>query len=144
AAIWGFSLFFSGKATYMQTGVVIGTIMTGNVWLVIVPSQKELVAATKAGREQDATLSIRAKQRSIHNNYLTFPLLFIMVSNHFPSTYGSKLNWVILTVILVSGALVRHFMNIRFTFSKWLPSLSFTVMVGIIALYVLTAPKVAP
>ena len=71
-------------------GVLLGTLMTGNVWMVIMPSQRELVAATGAGREQDRALSLRAKQRSIHNNYMTFPLLFIMMSNHFPSTYGHR------------------------------------------------------
>ncbi|MBL9017059.1 MAG: urate hydroxylase PuuD [Myxococcales bacterium] len=114
AAIFGFSQFFSGKATFMQTGVVIGTIMTGNVWMVIVPSQKELVAATKAGREQDATLSLRAKQRSIHNNYLTFPLLFIMLSNHFGGATSHPLNWLILILVMIGGAGIRHFMNIRY------------------------------
>jgi hypothetical protein len=74
-AAYGFTLLFSGRAAYVQTGVLIGTMMTGNVWMRILPSQRSLIAATKAGREQDATLSLRAKQRSIHNNYLTFPLL---------------------------------------------------------------------
>ncbi len=114
AAIWGFAHVFSGRAAYIQTGVLIGTIMTGNVWMVIVPSQRELVAATRAGRPQDPALSIRAKQRSIHNNYLTFPLLFIMLSNHFPSAVGSHLNWLVLIAVMVGGAGVRWFMNHRY------------------------------
>ncbi len=114
AAIFGFAQFFSGKAAYMQTGVVIGTLMTGNVWFCIVPSQHELVNATKEGREQDPALSIRAKQRSIHNNYLTFPLLFIMLSNHFGSATSHPLNWLILILVMIGGAGVRHFMNIRY------------------------------
>ena len=69
---------FSGRAAYIETGVLIGTIMTGNVWFVIVPSQRALVAATMAGKDQDPKLSLQAKARSIHNNYLTFPLIFIM------------------------------------------------------------------
>ncbi len=113
-SIFAFSQFFSGKATYMQAGVVIGTLMTGNVWMVIVPSQHELVNATKAGREQDPTFSIRAKQRSIHNNYLTFPLLFIMVSNHFGAATSHPLNWLILILVMIGGAGIRHFMNIRY------------------------------
>ena len=113
-AILGFSLIFNGPAAYMQTGVLIGTLMTGNVWMVIVPSQRGLVEATLAGKEQDATLSIRAKQRSIHNNYLTFPLLFIMISNHFPAATGHALNWLVLIAVMVGGAGVRHFMNIRY------------------------------
>src|SRR5258705_9505374 len=75
-AAFAFTQLFSGRAAYIETGVLMGTIMTGNVWMRILPSQKSLIAATKAGKEQDATLSKRAKQRSIHNNYMTFPLLF--------------------------------------------------------------------
>ncbi len=114
AAIFGFAQFFSGKAAYMQTGVVIGTLMTGNVWFCIVPSQHELVNATKEGRDQDPALSIRAKQRSIHNNYLTFPLLFIMLSNHFGSATSHPLNWLILILVMIGGAGIRHFMNVRY------------------------------
>jgi len=119
-AAYGFTLLFSGRAAYIQTGVLIGTVMTGNVWMRILPSQRSLIAATKAGKEQDATLSIRAKQRSIHNNYLTFPLLFIMISNHFPSTYGHHLNWLVLFAVMIGGAGVRHFMNVRYAGKVWL------------------------
>jgi uncharacterized membrane protein len=84
------------------------------VWMVIVPSQRELIAATVDGREQDPKLSIQAKARSIHNNYLTFPLIFIMVSNHFPAATTHYLNWLILIVVIVGGAGVRHFMNVRY------------------------------
>ncbi len=114
AAIYGFSQAFGGRGAYMQTGVLIGTLMTGNVWMCIVPSQHSLINSTKTGKEQDPTLSIRAKQRSIHNNYLTFPLLFIMISGHFPSTYSHHLNWLILISVIVGGAGIRHFMNTRY------------------------------
>ncbi len=113
-SIFAFSQVFSGRAAYMQTGVLVGTIMTGNVWLCILPSQRELIAATVQGREQDPTLSIRAKHRSIHNNYLTFPLLFIMLSNHFSAATSHYLNWLILIVVMIGGAGVRHFMNMRY------------------------------
>jgi uncharacterized membrane protein len=113
-SVIGFSQVFGGRGAYIQVGVMIGTLMTGNVWFTIVPSQHSLVDATKSGKEQDATLSIRAKQRSIHNNYFTFPLLFIMISQHFPNTHHSHLNWLILILIMVGGAGVRHFMNIRY------------------------------
>jgi uncharacterized membrane protein len=113
AAIFAYTKIFNGPAAYIQTGVMIGTIMTGNVWMVIVPSQHALVEATKTGKEQDASLSIRAKQRSIHNNYLTFPLLFIMLSNHFPSATGHPLNWLVLIAVMIGGAGVRHFMSSR-------------------------------
>ncbi len=113
-AIWGFSLVFSGRAAYIETGVLIGTIMTGNVWSVIVPSQHALVAATVAGKDQDPKLSLQAKARSIHNNYLTFPLIFIMVSNHFSAATTHHLNWLILIVVCIGGAGVRYFMNRRY------------------------------
>jgi uncharacterized membrane protein len=113
-AIWGFSQLYSGRGAYIQVGVLIGTLMTGNVWMCIVPSQHALVEATKTGREQDAVLSLRAKQRSIHNNYLTFPLLFIMLSNHFGAATAHPLNWLILILVMIGGAGIRHFMNIRY------------------------------
>ena len=94
----------------------------------------------------DTALGKRAKTRSIHNNYMTFPVLFIMLSNHFPQTYGSHLNYAILGVLIVAGALVRHFMNIRFWFKQWLPSLLGTVAVGVGAVFFLMtrqAPAVA-
>ena len=105
---------YSGRAAYVHVGVLLGTLMTGNVWFCIVPSQRELVAATAEGRAQDPAIGDQAKQRSIHNNYFTFPLLFIMLSNHFPSTFGHKHGWVILTVLALSSATIRHLMNIRF------------------------------
>jgi uncharacterized membrane protein len=119
-AAFGFTQVFSGRAAYIETGVLMGTVMTGNVWMRILPSQRSLIAATKAGKEQDATLSKRAKQRSIHNNYMTFPLLFIMLSNHFGSLYGDELNWLLLIIVLIGGAAVRHFMNVRYAGKAWL------------------------
>ena len=113
-AIYGFAQVFSGRAAYIQTGVLIGTIMTGNVWMVIVPSQRALIESTRTGKPQDEALSIQAKARSIHNNYLTFPLLFMMVSNHFPAATGHFLNWLILIAVIVGGAGIRHFMNRRY------------------------------
>ena len=74
--------------------------MTGNVWFVILPSQRELIAATTEGREQDPAIGYQAKQRSIHNNYFTFPLLFIMLSNHFPAATGHALNWLVLIAVI--------------------------------------------
>jgi uncharacterized membrane protein len=113
-AIFGFAQVFSGRAAYIQTGVLIGTIMTGNVWMIIVPSQRALIDATRTGKPQDASLSLQAKQRSIHNNYLTFPLLFMMVSNHFSAATTHHLNWLILIAVVVGGAGIRHFMNARY------------------------------
>ena len=143
-AAWCFTQMFSGRAAYIQTGVLIGTLMTGNVWLRIMPSQKELIAATKTGREQDVTLSLRAKQRSIHNNYFTFPLLFIMVSNHFPGTYGHHLRFFILFAVMIGGAGVRHFMNVRYAGRTWLlPAIGMGAL-GVAGMLVLTSIKEQP
>jgi uncharacterized membrane protein len=87
---------------------MLGTIMVANVWMRIIPAQKELVAATAAGRTPDWTLSSRAKRRSVHNSYVTLPVLFMMISNHYPSTYAHRLNWLILTLFMVVGVGIRH------------------------------------
>jgi uncharacterized membrane protein len=151
ASIIGFTQVFSGRAAYIQTGVLIGTIMTGNVWLCIMPSQRELIAATEAGRAQDPVLSLRAKQRSIHNNYLTFPLLFMMLSNHFPSAYGHHLNWLVLIAVMVGGAGVRHFMNIRYrgegrqlVAAAWLAPAAAMATIAITGLMVITRIAASP
>ncbi|MCC6645162.1 MAG: urate hydroxylase PuuD [Polyangiaceae bacterium] len=135
---YGLTHVMSGRAAFLHVGVVIGTLMTGNVWMVIVPSQRELVAATTEGREQDKRIGMRAKARSIHNNYFTFPLLFIMVSNHFPSTFGAKLPWAVLALILFVGAGVRHLMNIRFHTKGWFPPLVGLCVAGLAGLFALT------
>ena len=140
-AAYLFTLTFSGRAAYIETGVLMGTIMTGNVWLRILPSQKELIAATRSGREQDPTLSIRAKQRSIHNNYLTFPLLFIMISNHFPGAYGHHLRFFVLFAVMIGGAGVRHFMNVRYAGQTWLVPALAMAAVGLGGMMILTSIK---
>jgi uncharacterized membrane protein len=108
--------------------------MTGNVWLVILPSQRELIAATVEGREQDPAIGYQAKQRSIHNNYFTFPLLFIMLSGHFPSTFSHPKGWLILAILALGSAGIRHLMNIRFTTPMWLyPAVSlFIITAGLV------------
>ena len=112
-AAWGSSHLFSGRATYLQVGAMIGTMMVGNVFFVIIPAHWELVRAKEAGREPDAAANARGKLRSVHNNYLTLPVVFTMISNHFPFTYGHSFSWLILVVLLVVGAWIRHFFNLR-------------------------------
>lgn len=125
-----------GRAAFIHVGVILGTLMTGNVWMHIIPSQKELVSATNEGREQDLAIGYRAKQRSIHNNYMTFPVLFTMISNHFSSLYAGPYNWVILIAVMLSSAGVRHFMNIRYNTPTrgWAPPLGATAAAGVAAL----------
>lgn len=138
--IYGLTHVFNGKAAFLHVGAMLGTLMVSNVWQYIIPSQRELVKLTKEGKLQELALGKRAKQRSIHNNYMTFPVLFTMLSAHFPSTYGNANAWITLCVLVLSGALVRHFMNIRFTWAPWKPAITATVVLGVGALYLLTRP----
>jgi uncharacterized membrane protein len=112
-AAWGCSRLFSGRAEYIQVGAMLGTIMAANVFVVIIPAHWELVRAKEAGREPDPAPGVRAKQRSVHNNYLTLPVLFAMLSNHFPSSYGHSYSWLVLMAMMVIGAWIRVFFNLR-------------------------------
>jgi uncharacterized membrane protein len=100
----------SGRAAFMHVGSLLGTIMVANVWGRILPAQQRMLDATRAGRPADFTLGERAKVRSVHNSYMTFPLLFIMLSNHFPATYANPQNWLVLLLLVGAGAAVRHAM----------------------------------
>lgn len=110
---WGLTQLFSGRGAYIHMGAIIGTIMAGNVFRVIMPSQRALVAAIESGSEPDPSWGAKAKLRSTHNNYLTLPLLFIMISNHYPMTYAHKYNWIILLAIIAISAFARHYFNLR-------------------------------
>jgi len=125
---------FNGRSAYLHIGAMIGTCMAGNVFLHIIPSQKALINQINAGGGYNKDLSVRAKTRSIHNNYLTFPMIFTMISNHFAGLFGHELNWLILIVIMVAAALVRHFMNIRWTFKPWLAGIGGTLGVAAVVL----------
>jgi len=104
---------YGSRAAYIHVGACLGTIMAANVFYVIIPSQKNMVDAALENREPDLKKGISAKTRSIHNNYLTLPVLFIMISSHFPFTYGHQYNWLILILISIIGASVRHYFNLR-------------------------------
>ena len=126
----------SGRAAYLHVGALLATIMAGNVAMTIMPSQRVLVAAVESGREPDPVVALAAKTRSIHNNYLTFPVIVLMLSSHFPGVYGHAWNWPLLLVLISVGAGVRHILNIRFTFRQWVPALAGTVAVGFAVLLV--------
>jgi uncharacterized membrane protein len=108
-----------GRAAYLHVGALLGTIMAANVAHIIIPSQRELVAALSEGREPSQAIADRAKTRSIHNNYLTFPVIVLMLSAHFPSLYARERSDITLFILIAAGAAVRHVMNIRFTFGRW-------------------------
>ncbi|HZO97721.1 MAG TPA: urate hydroxylase PuuD, partial [Gaiellaceae bacterium] len=112
-AAWGAGRLFSGRASYVEVGAMIGTMMAGNVFFVIMPAQRELVRAKRERREPDPRHNARGKQRSVHNNYLTLPVLFAMLAGHFPFTYGHSQAWLILVVIMAVGAWIRLFFNLR-------------------------------
>jgi uncharacterized membrane protein len=136
-AAWGIEHLFSGRAVYLQVGAMLGTMMVGNVFFVIIPAHWELVRAKQAGREPDPVHNERAKLRSVHNNYLTLPVVFTMISNHFPFTYGHSYAWLILVVLLVIGAWVRHFFNLRHVGRTvwWIP-VSAAVAIAVLAILI--------
>jgi len=113
ALCWGFTKVYSGRGVFMQMGAIIGTIMAANVFLVIIPGQKKTVAAMAAGEVPNPKWGADGKQRSVHNNYLTLPVVFLMISNHYPLMFGTRYNWVIFAVVMVLGFLIRHFYNLR-------------------------------
>jgi uncharacterized membrane protein len=114
AAIFGFTKIFPGRAAYMQTGAMLGTFMAANVWVRILPAQRQLIAATKAGQPADMRLADRAKNRSRHNTFIVVPVVFIMLSNHFPvTTYGSNWNWLVLDVLVLVGWAVASVIRSR-------------------------------
>lgn len=115
AAAWGLCQVFSGRGAFIHYGAMLGTIMVANVAHVIIPGQRELVAAAKEGRRPDPSYGLRGKQRSVHNTYFTLPVLFVMISNHYPMTYSHPYNWLILIALSLAGALVRVYFVARHT-----------------------------
>lgn len=117
AMLVGFAYFythvFSGRAAYIHFGALIGTMMAGNVFFVIIPAQKAMVKAAREGSYLDPWLGQYAGLRSYHNNYFTLPVLFIMISNHFPSTFGHEYPWVVLAGITIASAAIKHYANMR-------------------------------
>jgi uncharacterized membrane protein len=112
-AAWALGQWLGARAAYIHVGALIGTIMAGNVLLLIIPGQRKMVAAMAAGRAPDPAHGIQARQRSVHNNYLTLPVLFIMLSNHYAMTYRHPQAWLVLAGIMAAGVLIRHFFNLR-------------------------------
>jgi uncharacterized membrane protein len=105
--------YLSGRAAYIHVGAMIGTMMVANVLMLIIPGQRKMVAAMMAGQKPDPVHGLKAKQRSVHNNYFTLPVLFIMISNHYAMTYRHEHAWAVLAAIMASGVLIRHFFNLR-------------------------------
>jgi uncharacterized membrane protein len=146
-AAWAASELFAPRAAYLQVGVMLGTIMAANVFLVIIPAHRKLVTAMEEKREPDAAPLLEAKNRSVHNNYLTLPVLFTMLAGHFAFVFGADEAWLVFVVLAVLTALIRVFFNRWHTGKRewWIPAVA---ALGVVALSLWlrpdhTAPDVA-
>jgi uncharacterized membrane protein len=140
AAAYGVGNLFSARAAPIQLGAMLGTMMAGNVLFVIIPGQRELVRAKQAGREPDPEHGIRGKQRSVHNNYLTLPVVLAMIAPHFPFVYAHERAWLVLLTLMVLGAWVRHFFNLRHR-GRTVWAIPVTAAVALVALAVAIRPE---
>ena len=143
SAGWGYAQVFGARAAYIHVGALMGTLMVWNVFFHIIPGQKRMVAALRAGQPVDPRPGVIGKQRSVHNTYLTLPVLFIMISNHYPMTYGHPQGWLILAVFILAGALIRQFFVLRHRGRVvWaLPAIGVALLLGVA---VALAPRAKP
>ncbi|MCE9615470.1 MAG: urate hydroxylase PuuD [Lentisphaerae bacterium] len=125
---------FAPRAAYLLTGAMLGTIMSANVFFRIIPAQRHMLAATRAGTEVDLRYGVRAKQRSTHNHYLTLPVLFMMLSNHFPSTYSHPLAWLVLGLLILVGLSLKILMNRRSDTPPVIVTLGIGAFIGVVML----------
>ena len=141
---WGLCQVFGGRAAYIHFGAVLGTIMVANVFFVIIPGQRRMVAAAGRGEAPDPEYGIRGKQRSVHNTYFTLPVLFTMISNHFAMTYNHEYNWAILIAISLAGALVRVYFVARHSGrASPLPIVAAAMLLAVVAIAIAPRSTVA-
>ncbi|AUX80202.1 urate hydroxylase PuuD [Sinorhizobium fredii] len=143
AVAWGYTQLFTGRAAYLHLGAFTATIMSANVFFIIIPNQKKVVADLIAGRTPDPALGKQAKQRSTHNNYLTLPVLFLMLSNHYPLAFGTEYSWIIASLVFLMGVTIRHWFNTQHA-RKGAPTWTWlvTVFLFIVIMWLSTVPKV--
>ncbi|MEL6784810.1 MAG: urate hydroxylase PuuD, partial [Pseudomonadota bacterium] len=139
---WAYTQVFTGRAAFLHLGAFTATIMTGNVFFIIMPNQRIVVADLKAGRTPDAKYGKIAKQRSTHNNYLTLPVIFFMVSNHYPLAFATEYNWIIAALVFLMGVTIRLYFNTMHATGKgptwtWLA----TAILFVIAAWLSTQPN---
>ena len=135
AMAWGYTQIFTGRAAFLHMGAFTATIMSANVFFIIIPNQKKIVASMKAGDAPDPALGMQSKQRSVHNNYLTLPVLFFMLSNHYPLAFATQYSWAIAGLIFLIGVLIRHFFNTMHATGRreyWTFALSLILFIGIV------------
>lgn len=143
AMSWGYTQLFTGRAAFLHLGAFTATIMSANVFMIIIPNQKIVVADLIAGRKPDPKYGRIAKTRSLHNNYLTLPVLFLMLSNHYPLAFATEFNWIIASLIFLIGVLIRHYFNTvhaRKGNPTWTWALA--TILFIIIMWLSTVPKV--
>ena len=144
ASAYALTHLLSGRAAYLHVGAMIGTIMVANVAMVIIPGQRKMVDAMMAGQKPDPVHGIKAKQRSVHNNYFTLPVLFLMISNHYAMTYRHEYSWAVLGVIMAAGVLIRHFFNLRHKGRiEWKYPAAGVALLAILAVVIAPRPPVA-
>ena len=143
AAAWGYAQVFGSRAAYIHVGAMIGTIMVWNVFLHIIPGQRKMVEAIRAGREPELRYGLIGKQRSVHNTYFTLPVLFTMMSIHYPMTYGHRHAWAVLAVIMLAGALIRQYFVLRHSGQNpvALPAVAAALLIGL-AVAIAPSPSV--
>lgn len=128
---FGLDQVFNGRAVFLQVGMTLGSFMTANVFFHIIPNQRKFMKALLAGEEHNLAVGKAAKFRSLSNHYITFPVIFMMLSGHFPVLYGSERRVLILTVIIIALIIIKHMMNIRNTFRLWFAISSVTFIAGV-------------
>jgi uncharacterized membrane protein len=140
---WGYTQLFTGRAAFLHLGAFTATIMSTNVFMIIIPNQKIVVADLIAGRKPDPKYGKIAKTRSTHNNYLTLPVLFLMLSNHYPLAFGTQFNWVIAALVFLIGVLIRHYFNSNHA-RKGNPTWTWLVaaILFVVIMWLSTVPKV--
>ena len=134
---WFYTSIFSGRAAFLHLGAITATLMTANVFFIIIPNQKIVVSDLKAGIKPDPKFGIIAKQRSTHNNYLTLPVIFFMLSSHYPLAFASELNWAIAPLVFLLGVSIRHYFNTYHATKKklyWTWIITFIIFAVIIGL----------
>jgi uncharacterized membrane protein len=143
AMAWGYTQIFTGRAAFLHLGAFTATIMSANVFFIIIPNQKIVVADLIAGRTPDPKYGVIAKQRSLHNNYLTLPVIFFMLSNHYPLAFATQFNWVIAALVFLMGVTIRHWFNTTHA-RKGKPTWTWlvTVLIFIVIMWLSTVPKV--
>ena len=138
---WGLSRFLGGRAAYIHMGAAIGTIMAANVFFVIIPLQRRMVNAMRKGEKPNPEDGAKGKQRSVHNNYFTLPVVFIMISNHYAATYGHPHAWAVLALIGAAGVLIRLYFNARHKgANRWQYLMGAAALLGAVTLW--TAPHI--